>query len=44
MMDEVYALSQMQVVENVIKSHHVTIHSDGTSHGQKKIVGHQQCR
>ena len=29
----------MQVVENVFKSNHAKIHSDGTS--LKKIVGHQ---
>ena len=31
----------MQVVENVLKSNHAKIHSDGTSLHQKKIVGHQ---
>ena len=31
----------MQVVENVLKSNHAKIHSDGTSLDQKKIVGHQ---
>ena len=38
MMDEGYALSQMQVVENVhvVKSNHATIHSDGTSCARKK--------
>ena len=41
MMDEGYALSQMQVVENVLISNHAKIHSDGTSRDQKKIVGHQ---
>ena len=40
-MDERYALSQMQVVENVLKSNHAKILSYGTSRDQKKIVGHQ---
>ena len=31
----------MQVVENILKSNHAKIHSDGTSLDQKKIVGHQ---
>ena len=31
----------MQVVENVLKSNHAKIHSDGTSLDQKKIFGHQ---
>ena len=34
--DEDYAVSQMQVVENVLKSDNVTLHSDGTSRDQKK--------
>ena len=41
MMDEGYALSQIQVVENVLKSNHAKINFDGTSRDQKKIVGHQ---
>ncbi|GFR74879.1 hypothetical protein ElyMa_000440800 [Elysia marginata] len=41
MVDEGYVISQVQVMEGVLNSNNVTVHSDGTSRDHKKIVGHQ---
>ena len=39
--DEGFVLSNMQSAEAILSSTNVTLHSDGTSRDQKKVVGHQ---
>ncbi|GFS13743.1 hypothetical protein ElyMa_003144500 [Elysia marginata] len=41
MLDEAKVISNIQTAEEILSSSNATIHSDGTSRDQKKIVGHQ---
>ena len=38
---EGHALTKMQVAEKLLQANNFTLHTDGTSRGGKKIVGHQ---
>ena len=41
MIDEVYVVAQVQVMEGILNSNDATLHSDGTRRDHKKIVSHQ---